>query len=287
MGSYKIRRLNLPQLVIEMLEKQHLNSCKDVLSHSKLELQTLLGMNRYKIDSLWLEVCRKCVSTPQTAYDIYKSQQSSVSNGFLQTTLHALDLLLQGGLPFRNITEITGPPGVGKTQFSFMLSILTALPASMGGLESHVIYIDTESAFCAERLKAIARSKFPQLLMQEDETIKILKRIFLHKVNSVHDLKEILPQLETEVIRNNVKLIVFDSVASLVRKEFSSEGMSSLMERNKLLLELAATLKDLAQTYNLVVFLTNQIASHITEVDSILPVDCISDDEDNGTGKNY
>lgn len=47
--------------------------------------------------------------------------------------------------------QITSPPGCGKTQFCIMLSVLATLPVSMGGLDGTVIYIDTESAFSAER----------------------------------------------------------------------------------------------------------------------------------------
>lgn len=47
--------------------------------------------------------------------------------------------------------QITSPPGCGKTQFCIMVSVLATLPVSMGGLDGAVIYIDTESAFSAER----------------------------------------------------------------------------------------------------------------------------------------
>ena len=53
---------------------------------------------------------------------------------------------------------ITGPPGCGKTQFCIMMSILATLPIDMGGLEGAVVYIDTESAFSAERLVEMAES---------------------------------------------------------------------------------------------------------------------------------
>ncbi len=46
---------------------------------------------------------------------------------------------------------MTGPSGCGKTQLCIMLSVLATLPRSMGGLDSGVIFIDTESAFSAER----------------------------------------------------------------------------------------------------------------------------------------
>lgn len=47
--------------------------------------------------------------------------------------------------------QITGPSGCGKTQLCIMMSLLATLPTNMGGLDGAVIYIDTESAFTAER----------------------------------------------------------------------------------------------------------------------------------------
>ncbi|CAL1270213.1 unnamed protein product [Larinioides sclopetarius] len=66
-----------------------------------------------------------------------------------------------------------------------------------------------------------------------------------------------------------------------MRKEFGTDGIDSVMERNKILMEQAAVLKDLAQTYNIVVFLTNQIVSHLVEINSIIPDDSPDDEEAN------
>ncbi|GFU59892.1 DNA repair protein RAD51 homolog 2 [Nephila pilipes] len=278
MGSFKIRRLKLSQNVVEILEKKNLNSCKDVLSLTKLELQSLLGLSRSKVDSILHEISKKCISAPKTAFDIIKNQEQMSVNVFLPLSLQSLDLLLQGGLLFGSITEFTGPPGVGKTQFCFMLSILVSLPKPMG-LGTQVIYIDTESAFCAERLKNMAQKRFPSALKEEKEVAQFLQRILIHKISSTTALKEVMLQLEKDVIRNKVKLIIIDSVASLMRKEFGTDGMNSLMERNKILMEQAAILKYLAQTYNLVVFLSNQVASHLVEPNSAPPDDSPDDEE--------
>ncbi|GIY07386.1 DNA repair protein RAD51 homolog 2 [Caerostris darwini] len=272
MGSYKIRRLNLPQNIVEILEKKNLHSCKDVLQFTKLELQLMLGLSRNKIENILQEISKKCISTPQTAYDIFKDRGLLTANGFLPLCLHSLDLLLQGGLPFGSITELTGPPGVGKTQFCFMLSVLASLPPPHG-LGTGVIYIDTESTFCAQRLQNMVQKKFSQKFKQEN-IIQSLQRVLIHKIISITVLKEVICQLEKEIIRNNVKLIIIDSIASLMRKEF---GIDSILERNKILMEQTAVIKDLAQTYNVVVFMTNQIASHLIDPNSVHPED---EDED-------
>lgn len=52
-----------------------------------------------------------------------------------------------------------------------------------------------------------------------------------------------LQRLEEEVISKRVKLVILDSVASLVRKEFDSRLFRNLNERTALLSKEAAILK--------------------------------------------
>ena len=52
---------------------------------------------------------------------------------------------------FLSVPQVVGPPGCGKTQFCMLLSVVAALPISAGGRGAHVLYIDTEAAFSAER----------------------------------------------------------------------------------------------------------------------------------------
>ena len=47
--------------------------------------------------------------------------------------------------------KVVGPPGCGKTQFCMLLSVVTALPTSLGCKEGRVVYLDTEASFSAER----------------------------------------------------------------------------------------------------------------------------------------
>ena len=52
-----------------------------------------------------------------------------------------------------------------------------------------------------------------------------------------------LQRLEEEVISKRVKLVILDSIASLVRKEFDSRVSRNLNERTALLSKEAAVLK--------------------------------------------
>jgi RAD51-like protein 1 len=57
--------------------------------------------------------------------------------------------------------------------------------------------------------------------------------------------------LEEEVITHKIKLIIVDSIASLVRKEFSSGAGSNLVQRTNFLSRQAALLKNIAELFHI------------------------------------
>lgn len=72
------------------------------------------------------------------------------------TLCRSLDILLGGGLQVGTLTEICGPPGVGKTQLSMQLAVNCVLPKELGGLQGGCLFIDTEGSFLPERFREIA-----------------------------------------------------------------------------------------------------------------------------------
>jgi len=57
--------------------------------------------------------------------------------------------------------------------------------------------------------------------------------------------------LEEEIISKGVKLVIIDSVASVVRKEFDTQLQGNVRERNKFLAREAASLKYLAEEFSI------------------------------------
>lgn len=57
--------------------------------------------------------------------------------------------------------------------------------------------------------------------------------------------------MEEEIISKGVKLVIVDSVASVVRKEFDPQLQGNIKERNKFLAKEASLLKYLAETFSL------------------------------------
>uniref|UniRef100_A0A8D1QF89 RAD51 paralog B n=1 Tax=Sus scrofa TaxID=9823 RepID=A0A8D1QF89_PIG len=251
MGSKKLRRVGLSQELCDRLNRHHIITCQDFLCLSPLELMKMTGLSYQGVHDLLCLVSRACAPPMQTAYEI-KTQRSAVpSPAFLSTTLSALDEALHGGVACGSLTEITGPPGCGKTQFCIMMSILATLPIDMGGLEGAVVYIDTESAFSAERLVEMAESRFPRYFSTEEKLLLTVSKVHLYRELSCDEVLQRIESLEEEIISKGVKLVIIDSVASVVRKEFDTQLQGNMRERNKFLAREAASLKYLAEEFSI------------------------------------
>ena len=70
-----------------------------------------------------------------------------------------LNELLLGGIETQAVTEFYGEFGSGKSQICHTLCAIATQPIEAGGLDSGVIYIDTEGTFRPERLNQIARAR--------------------------------------------------------------------------------------------------------------------------------
>ncbi|XP_043554163.1 DNA repair protein RAD51 homolog 2 isoform X2 [Chiloscyllium plagiosum] len=282
MANKKLKRTGLPSDLCERLSKYQIINCQDFLSLSPLELMRFTGQSIQKVSALAKTVSKACAPKMVTALEMKAERCSKPSIAFFPTSLTKLDEVLHGGLACGTLTEVTGPSGCGKTQFCMMLSVLATLPVSMGGLDGAVIYIDTESAFSAERLIEIARCRFPNYFHEDQKLIAMTNRIHLYRELTCLDVLKRLESLEEDIILKGVKLIVVDSVASVVRKEFDTRLQGNLSERSNLLSSEAATLKFLAEEFSIPVVLTNQITTRLSQnfvpsssaSRSSLPEDC-------------
>ncbi|RNF11106.1 DNA recombination and repair protein RAD51 [Trypanosoma rangeli] len=79
------------------------------------------------------------------------------------TFCRGMDLLLGGGMQVGTVTEVCGPPGVGKTQLLMQLAVNCVLPKELGGLNGACLFIDTEGSFVPERFREIAHAAVMQV----------------------------------------------------------------------------------------------------------------------------
>lgn len=168
------------------------------------------------------------------------------------TGSYALDDLLLGGIETQAMTEFYGEFGSGKSQVCHTLCVMAKQPIEAGGLESSVIYIDTEGTFRPERVEQIARSR-------GFDPTEILKNVAVCKVYNSSHLELIVKDLGKYIDDFKAKLVVIDSIISLHRAEFSGRG--TLADRQQRLNSMLHKLIRLAEIYNIAIVITNQVQS--------------------------
>lgn len=88
------------------------------------------------------------------------------------------------------------------------------------------------------------------------------------------DLLECLDVLESVVPSRGVGLVIVDSVASLVRKEFDVSGGRGVMERTAFLLKVSAKLKYISIGIRVYCFFI--VSSHFVRSDRGPPMHCVN-----------
>ncbi|XP_061785364.1 DNA repair protein RAD51 homolog 2 isoform X1 [Nerophis lumbriciformis] len=264
MASRALKRAGVSPELCQQLKRSKIESCKELLSRSPFEVMHAAGLSYQDALEMLVSVSRVIAPSPITALELWKRHSDSC----FSTSLPALDKVLRGGLPCGNITEVAGPSGCGKTQFCLMLSVLATLPKELGGLDRSVIYIDTESAFSAERLVEIAQSRFRDRFCSKEKVLEMASRVHVYRDLTCQDVLNRLERLEEIIISTGAGLIILDSVASVVRKEFDTTLPGNLIHRSNMLGKEATMLKYLAHQFNIPVVLTNQITTHIGHQDS-------------------
>jgi DNA repair protein RadA len=183
----------------------------------------------------------------KTAADVMEKRKEI---GKITTGSSSLDALLGGGVETQAITEAFGAFGSGKSQIGFQLAVNVQLMREEGGLDGACLIIDTESTFRPERIMQLAEAKGL-------DPKEVLKKIFVAKAyNSDHQV--VLAEKAKELVQNNnVKLIIVDSLMSHFRSDYSGRG--ELAPRQQKLNRHMHALQKLADTYNVAIYLTNQV----------------------------
>ncbi|MCG3225625.1 MAG: DNA repair and recombination protein RadA [Candidatus Heimdallarchaeota archaeon] len=213
------------------------------------------------------ELVEHCEIGEQTAKRLITAARSQIGVGFktaktllesrqklqmIPTGSKALDTLLKGGIETSSLTEISGEFRTGKTQICFQLCVITAMEKKNGGLDSGVIFIDTEGTFRPERIVQICN----RFGANPDD---VLSRIHVGRAyNSDHQMVLVLesPRLIKE---KNVKLMIIDSLTSHFRAEFTGRG--ALLERQQKLNKYLHQLLRLGEVYDIAIVATNQVLS--------------------------
>ena len=166
----------------------------------------------------------------------------------ISTGSKSFDTLLDGGFETGSIVECYGEFGSGKTQIGHIL----AVSCQKQDPTAHAIYIDTENTFRPERIKELAKG----VGLDPDKVLRNIK--IARAYNSDHQM--LLAEKVGEIIdaeKSNVRVVIVDSLTAHFRAEFIGRG--TLAERQQKLNRHMHALLKVADTYNLCVYVTNQV----------------------------
>ena len=188
----------------------------------------------------------------KTALEVKKERLSTRK---ITTGSRNLDDLLGGGIETKTITEFFGEFGSGKTQICHQLSVNVQLPQEKGGLSTSdkvakAVYIDTEGTFRWERIEAMSK----RWGLDPDEVMSNI--LYIRAINSDHQMA-IVDELFNIAPKENVKLVIVDSVTSHFRAEYP--GRENLAARQQKLNRHLHQLSRLAEIYDIAVVITNQV----------------------------
>ncbi|RHN75871.1 putative ATP diphosphatase [Medicago truncatula] len=259
MANKLINQLGLPKSIANIFTARNIITAKDALSLTEFELMELLDVGMSEVTSAMAHISELVCPPCQTALLLMEQRVRNESlAGHLPTQLKGLDEALCGGIPFGVVTELVGPPGIGKTQFCLKLSLLASLPVNYGGLDGRVIYIDVESKFSSKRLIEIGTKSFPEIFHKKGMAQEMAGRILILRPTSLSEFAESLQRIKVSLLQQQVKLLIIDSMAALVLGEHDC-GAS----RQQALGWHVSFIKSLAEFSRIPIVLTNQVRSHV------------------------
>ncbi|KAJ3430962.1 DNA repair protein rad51 [Anaeramoeba flamelloides] len=100
-------------------------------------------------------VCKPKKIPFQTGTKLLQNERTKIKRIF--TLSSGLDEILNGGIALQQMTEISGTPGIGKTNLCIQLCLTVQLPDFFGGVGGKAIYVDTEGSFSKKRCNEISQ----------------------------------------------------------------------------------------------------------------------------------
>jgi len=173
--------------------------------------------------------------------------ESKISAGSFE-----LNKFLFGGYETDIITTLYGPGGSGKSNFCIIIA------TSQARKGKKVIFVDTEGGFSSDRFKQIHQGT-------KEEIENSLQNILLLKPTSFEEQEKAFTKLLAHVKKENISLIIIDSIAMLYRLELgeaiSTKKKKKISKVNRKLAKQLRALNEIARKQNIPVIVTNQVYS--------------------------
>lgn len=163
----------------------------------------------------------------------------------ISTGCKSIDALIDNGLPFKSVIHVYGEAGTGKST----LVMQCAKNCVLRGYK--VLFLDNEHTCSSTRLKVICETKYSE----------ISQAIFVHEPSSFENQAETIENLE-KFLSDKTKMVIIDTMTTQYRRVLTEDSKKNI-KLNKDLNYQIAVLKDLANRYDLIVFLTNQVRGSV------------------------
>ncbi|KAK6582995.1 hypothetical protein PZA11_004071 [Diplocarpon coronariae] len=228
---------------IAKLRANNIHTVATLISVTTRRLLKIKGFSDVKVEKI-KEAAKKLAPTAgfMTAAELGQIRKRCIR---ISTGSKQLDAALNGGFQTMSINEVYGEFRCGKTQLAHTMSVIAQLPKEMGGAEGKVAYIDTEGTFRPERISEIAE-RFGGRFLSQSMLAGTMQT-------------ELLEGLAANFATNEYRLLIIDSVMSLYRTDYCGRG--ELSERQQVLGQFLRRATQMAEEFNLVVLMTNQVMS--------------------------
>ena len=229
---------------IEKLDDSGLGTLMALAVTSPAEVSSVAGLSESVARKL-IKQARENLSLGFEKAKDYAQRRDKIQK--ISTGCTNFDEVLDGGFESGAITEVFGQFGSGKTQLAHLLVVRALIEDP----KNKAIFLDTENTFRADRISdfAMANGLDPE---------NALERIFVARAyNSDHQIlltEEIEKMLQKD---QDYRIIVVDSLTSHFRAEFIGRG--TLASRQQMLNKHMHQLMKMADLYNMVVYVTNQV----------------------------
>lgn len=242
--------LSRPDLMPEALEKLQ-------VSDAKRKASVMLGSCQREVTDSW--------GSANSALELLKQAQMQQP---VMLPCDGLNNILGNALrPGGAILELCGLPGTGKTQFCMQLCAAAQIPlmaGSNGGtIESlnEAVYIDAEGSFTPERYAQICKPLLRERGFSSESACAleaVLRKMHVCRTYDAAEMYATVKHLESFLkSHRRVRSIVIDSIAFCFRHEFAD----NIVQRARVLTDIAATLRRYGAENNLVAVVTNHMTT--------------------------
>ena len=222
------------------------------------------GIGDKTADLIWDEVAKYFGVNSQTALTYEERLEKFQVR--CSTGAKALDSLLGGGIPTKQITEFYGEPQMGKTQLCYSIAVQSLVDKKLGGYyeldkldpkeRPRVFWVDTEFTFDPTRIRKLVTNRFPEV--NADQILDDI--IIVQPVSSDELIREVEKVFQSP---DNIATVIIDSLMAPFRSE-ALLSFAQLNPRQQKLQQVLGIIKRGMKVRNLAVILTNQVTTKIS-----------------------